>query len=231
MPESMSDEVMSRLERLERENRLLKRCAAIALLVVGALVMMGQAPGGLRTLEAERLVIKYPNGKAAIVFGTLKDAVEESAVADFYMPNGSVGASLIAGEQSNRIRLLSPKKQLEMSFTAGSVRSTTPVANSEEYASFAIDQIAGRDLKGLLEVVADTHGEAEEYMFSQKAGTLRLTNGVNGPGIELLDNAKTLRAVLGTTRLQTTRTDIVESRPASSLVLFDKDGNVLWRAP
>jgi hypothetical protein len=40
-----------------------------------------------------------------------------------------------------------------------------------------------------------------------------------------------LRAVLGTTELQTTRTGQTVKRPASSLVFFDKEEKVLWQVP
>ena len=39
------------------------------------------------------------------------------------------------------------------------------------------------------------------------------------------------RAELGATSLEVTRTGTVEKRAESSLVLFDKEGKVLWEAP
>jgi hypothetical protein len=36
---------------------------------------------------------------------------------------------------------------------------------------------------------------------------------------------------LGHSAIEATRTGAVEQRPASSLVLFDKDGKVLFKAP
>ena len=40
-----------------------------------------------------------------------------------------------------------------------------------------------------------------------------------------------IRAVLAYTALEATATGTVEQRPASSLVLFDRDGKVIWKAP
>ena len=51
------------------------------------------------------------------------------------------------------------------------------------------------------------------------------------PRLELLDANSRARAVLGPTVLETIRTGESIERPESSLVLFDKDGKVLWRAP
>jgi hypothetical protein len=50
------------------------------------------------------------------------------------------------------------------------------------------------------------------------------------PSLSLSDENRP-RAVLGNTELETPRTGTVEKRAASSLVLFDKDGKVLWSAP
>ena len=38
-------------------------------------------------------------------------------------------------------------------------------------------------------------------------------------------------ATLGRTELKYTRTEVVEKRPTSSLVLFNKEGKVIWAAP
>lgn len=51
------------------------------------------------------------------------------------------------------------------------------------------------------------------------------------PSLTLHDPDGTIRAVLGQVELQNTRTGSGEMRPASSLVLFDKAGKVLWNAP
>jgi len=51
------------------------------------------------------------------------------------------------------------------------------------------------------------------------------------PRLALSDRNGKLRAVLGATSLETIRTAEVTMRPESSLVLFDKDGKVMWQAP
>jgi hypothetical protein len=68
-------------------------------------------------------------------------------------------------------------------------------------------------------------------MYNENGAQLRLTNGPAGAAVVLLDNPKTVRAVLGKTNLETVRSGSVETLPLSSLVLFDKGGKVLWRAP
>ncbi|MFQ5804439.1 MAG: hypothetical protein ACE5JQ_16235 [Candidatus Methylomirabilales bacterium] len=70
--------------------------------------------------------------------------------------------------------------------------------------------------------------------FYDKAGKNRLDLSVspNGsPSLSLLDKEAEIRAALGSTSVEMTRTGAVVKRPESSLVLFDKDGKVIWQAP
>lgn len=51
------------------------------------------------------------------------------------------------------------------------------------------------------------------------------------PSLTFYDNAGHSRAILGSTELEAIRTGTLQKRPASSLVLFDKEGKVIWEAP
>ena len=51
------------------------------------------------------------------------------------------------------------------------------------------------------------------------------------PSFALLDHAGKTRAVLGGVALERDRTGSVEQRAESLLVLFDRDGKVIWKAP
>jgi hypothetical protein len=70
MADILNSDVIARLDKLERENKFLKRCAAFVMVVGGAVLMMAQSPARPRTLEAEKLIIRYPNGKEGIVLET-----------------------------------------------------------------------------------------------------------------------------------------------------------------
>jgi len=50
-------------------------------------------------------------------------------------------------------------------------------------------------------------------------------------GVSVRDKSNRNRAVLGTTQLTHPNTGSTEIRAPSSLVLFDEDGNVVWKAP
>jgi hypothetical protein len=92
-----------------------------------------------------------------------------------------------------------------------------------------------------------THsGEVGETFYSSKeynrngpspdhgGPILQLLNGSAGAAMRLVDSfdkGSTIRAVLGNSNLEAVRSGSVESLPLSSLVLFDKGGKVLWKAP
>ena len=86
MSDSGNTDLLARMEKIERENRLLKRCITVVILAIGTIVMMAQAPARPRALQRrEKVIIRYPNGKEAIVLGTSKNNVEgDAAHADFY---------------------------------------------------------------------------------------------------------------------------------------------------
>jgi len=69
MTETTPDVLVQRIERLERENRRFKRAGAALALGLVAVLVMGQAPGRARTLEAEKLVLKDRSGKIRAVLG------------------------------------------------------------------------------------------------------------------------------------------------------------------
>ena len=96
---------------------------------------------------------------------------------------------------------------------------------------------------GRVKVVLIGEAGKEVILSVLKDGTPGLTlmdeNGKNrvgllasrdGPTLTLYDE-KQSRAVLGVSSQETIRTGTVTKRPESSLVLYSKEGKVLWQAP
>lgn len=69
-------------------------------------------------------------------------------------------------------------------------------------------------------------------MFDEK-GNMRASLGVRSDGKASLGlyDVEGLRAVLGYTKLEAMGSGKMGERPVSSLVLFDENGSVVWRAP
>ena len=87
------------------------------------------------------------------------------------------------------------------------------------------------DHEGKVRVGLDVFGGEPHVSLFDKHAEIRVDIGVRDPAVSLYDTDGRLRAALGATKLEMTRTGPVEQTPESSLVLFDKEGKVLWRAP
>jgi hypothetical protein len=86
-------------------------------------------------------------------------------------------------------------------------------------------------LRAALSVGSDGQPSLEFY---DAKGELRAALGTDSggrPSLGLADEQGKPRAVLGALALKTIGTGATEQRAESSLVLFDKEGKVLWHAP
>jgi len=70
-----------------------------------------------------------------------------------------------------------------------------------------------------------------DFGASDKGSRVQVSKDADGPSVELFDEAGKSRAVLGVTKLKSIRSGSTEVRAPSSLVLFDKEGKVVWEAP
>lgn len=256
---STDGEVIARLERLERENRRLERIGAVGLILIGALVVMAQAPARPRVLEAEKLIIRYPNGKEGIVLEARDDGSGAAAIIKhpngvegitleatgphgsgaYFFPDANSGEAWITAKATGSgVHIKSPQDKVRMELNAG-----TEVGSSDDYAEFD-GTIAGTPsgppytswlaARNLYRLEINTKGEVFQRLDNNNLANraiLELRNDPSGAAVSLWDDLDTTRAILGNTSLVTTRTGSVEKRPLSSLVLFDKDGKVLWNAP
>jgi hypothetical protein len=83
---------MSRLERVEKENRRMKQAALGVVVIVCSVFLMGQVRPN-RTIEAQRFVVKDSNGKVRAAFG-----MEDNDPKGATLAIGSAGLT-VAGEE------------------------------------------------------------------------------------------------------------------------------------
>ncbi len=74
MAEPTIENVLKRLEHVERENRYLKRIGAVMLIGIAAVAIMGQArPSKVaKVIEAEQFVVRDRDGKVRAILGETK---------------------------------------------------------------------------------------------------------------------------------------------------------------
>lgn len=89
------------------------------------------------------------------------------------------------------------------------------------------------DEKGTRRAWFDVSALGPEFLLSDEKGNKRTTLDVlgDGPALDLFDVNGNHRAALGVTSFEGAKAGEKGTTAESSLLLFDKDGKVLWQAP
>jgi hypothetical protein len=101
MPLTTPDPITARLDRLERESRRWRRAALGSWLAIAALLLLGQSQpratkpaSPVRTVEAERFVLRDARGRTGAILGWEADDTPRLALHD---PGGQARAVLTVG--------------------------------------------------------------------------------------------------------------------------------------
>lgn len=135
-----------------------------------------------------------------------------------------LGAALLMG-QIPRFERLPPLQS-----TPVEPEAIQPRVRSQE---FVLVDRTGKDRAAL---VSDEAGSAFLVLFDANGQTrMELSVSNYGPSLNFYDPSGKIRLVAGSTTVVGSHVasvaGVVEKTPASSLVLFDKDGKLLWRMP
>ena len=194
--------ISARLEKLERTNRTLKRGGLGLLLLLCAVLTMGQTRPVPQAIEAQQFVVKDPQGHIRATLGFSGGAPQLR----LYDDRATLRASLIVGANgAPGISLYDP---------AGN--QTVGLASLDGGPSLALTQGAQR-LLSLQEV-------------SKQPDIILGVNKKDGTVI-MAGDAEGFYTTIGNTDLVTPRTGEKHRSSAASLALFDKDGSVIWSAP
>ena len=205
--------VMARLEKVERQNRGLKTAgiAVLVLTVVG--LLMGQAMPRARIVEAEGFLLKDGAGK---VWGGL--GVDENASRLFLADEKGKTRAELSGSKYGSMLLLRDEN--------GKGRASLVLLKFNSGLELYDEN---RKFGAMLNVNED--GPRLSLHDENRKGRVGLGVDKDGPRLGLYDEKGKIRAALGRTELEAIKTGTVEQRAESSLVLFDRDGKVLWQTP
>jgi hypothetical protein len=192
--------------------------------------MMRRATGG-DVIECSKLIVNDKQGRprATIEVGNPFGG-EECAM------------MILQGETDKaRVILAANDKGGIMGVSFGKDQTAIACKVSETYASFGVKGQRARfrlygDNKAFLDMKSgDTNTMFDSDGLSISKGLfdsrLRLSVKDDQPSVRLYSGKSKLRAVLGSTDLQTTSTGATEKTAVSSLTLFDKDGKVIRSVP
>ena len=212
--------MFERLDRVEHQNRNLKRTWAATVFGVAALILMGQAmPNKVpEVIEARKFVLKDSkgNGRAALTV-----TPDNSPLLLLNQPDGTLGVTLTVGPQGRPMLSLYDKRgnpRALLSLDAdGSAGLSFGGADGKTRAGLAVtsEKSAGLILYGNdekpLAVVGLTRDGSPVMMFAGEHGR---------PNIVIAD----AEAQRGLTGLTNKKADF-------SMTIMDKAGTVIWSAP
>ena len=233
--------VLNRLGKLENQNRRMKLAGAVALFFIASLVLMGQSPAN-RTVEANEFILKDENGKIRGIWSnvaasgpifTLLDSTGKRRVTLNVLDVLGPGLTLTDAGGRERVRLLAT--------VAGPGLNLTDANGKDRVYLFADDTEASAELgffdeKGNVPArLSVAPGSAHLILFPQGDGpndrVIYLGAGPEiGPNLIVKDK-EGFSTTIGAANLTLPRTGKTRKTSAASVILYDKDKNVLWQAP
>jgi len=216
----------ARVEKLERQNRWFKKGAFALLLSATALIVMGQTRLIPREVESQSFVLRDSSGNKRAELALSSPGLP---MLRFFGPGGTVRAVLSGngyeifgtgmmtvhnGSQSTQVPIsLMSLSPADLNFDNPDGKAVI-LLGGPEYPSTVSNTSAALTLFG------PDGGEGGVSLYATQDGTSLSLSDSNG-----------FQAVLGSTDLVTPQTGEKHKTSAASLVLFGKDGKVLWSAP
>jgi hypothetical protein len=160
--ENYSD-LLGRLQKLERDNRRMKRVGAVVLIAITTLIFMGQT-GKNRALDADSLVIRDANGRVRIEFGMVDDT---SPTLKMYGGPDNKNASVVLTSNQKGSYLSLWGKGLSLPVTV--------LSNTDEGPSLLLTDFTGSTLVGPASV--NTYDQDKFSGFLGKTQTVNPQTG------------------------------------------------------
>jgi len=233
MPADQPDlqSIIQRLQRVERQNRQLKCACLLIATLICSLLLMGQARPN-RVIEAEKFVLKDETGLVRAQIGTF----EGNAVFTLWGPKGSktkgTMAEIGAGPTGSFMYLFDEQANgLMLSALSGNESLKISDKNGSDLLSLFASGSGGSLFFGTPDK------KIEAFLAANPTNSTLMFNGTDGGSLLLDGNSLQLAdrdgfaTHIGQTPLITTNTGEKHTTSAASVVLFGKEGKVIWSAP
>jgi len=216
--------VVARLERVENENRRMKRAGLACLLASACVLVMGQARPGGSKLQAQEFVLQDASGtkRAELVLEAGAPGTEPSPVLRFVDGKG------------NEELLLTPHKlelagkgdlgpDILLDDAKGASRIDLGLEHSQPFLIL-------NDEKGIVREDMGLERGEPAFVINDEKATPRVGFGLSlgHPSVSVFD-AEGYSAVFGSAPLETG--GVARQTTAASINMFGSDGSLLWSAP
>jgi hypothetical protein len=220
--------VLGRLEKLERQNRWLMRVGFVVTLLVIARIAVW---GGRRThrLEAEEFVLRDARGIARARLAVNGDFTDLSLFGE----NERGIATLSASEHGGQVHLLGPGKAFATLDVTDSIGSGLHLHHANSWAGVLAAQDSADLTLSTPEAQASkvvTMQPRAAYPVSKGAGSATVGVDQDGPYLNLQDK-RSFQATVGSIALTDATSGRSSNTSAASLLMFGRNGKVIWRAP
>jgi hypothetical protein len=237
--EKTLEEICERLVKLEKQNRRLKRAGAAALIVAASLALLGQAPTK-KTVEANEFILRDGAGKLRARLAMYEKLGTPQLMLFDDKGNESVGVT--AGFEGEKIKPLEGSKAPERYggaidiFDGQGRERETLTADDQEGGKLYLCDSEERHFAALAGDSISVSDKEDKQGAELRPGAIMVKEGHQGAaalgsGAVVVTDADGFEATLGVSDLVTPRTGETHKTSAASLVLFDKDKHVIWRAP
>ena len=243
MNEPTMETLARRLDRVERENRRMKQAGMVALAVIAAVVLMGQATTSkvAEVIEAEKFVLRDKSGKTRAFLGV---GDEGTVVLDLNDQDEKIVVNLAVTAKGDAVLSFVKNDEVHVGLTFNdATRLSSLILLDDDGKESVMIVSGGVDNAPTLSLAYKNGGSGITLGFLPDVPSLaiydrkgknrvKLSLGFDeSPTVSIIDKDGKRRAVLGGVSLEGQRTGVVEKRPESSLVLFNKDGEAIWSAP
>jgi len=211
--------IVARLERVERENRRLKRAVVSVLVIIGAIFVMAQAQG-TKVVDATQFNVRDASGRVRGAFGAFEGLTQLTLYGPGGPQSGNPGASMVA--------IGNGKQRPFVMFTDGKGKTRLDLVLDNGDAPGL--RLYNREAQEIVSLTAS--GNSGDLGIGRVGDPEQIDVSVDpdyGPHLVLSDKAG-LQAVIGAANVQTPRGETLPTS-AATIVLFGKDKHVLWSAP
>ncbi len=225
----MTDHLLARIEKLERQNKRMRVTLSALCLCLGTLITMGQTLPKKTEHKTERLEVR--------------EIVLSDGATSAKLTPGSLIFNAKSGWEAEKTTIAASGISMGGRY-ATEIKPTGMVCSRDGVPRFDLNvgeigaQVALKNASGLLGTMLDETtivlinnvgmlSMRPEHLFLQKEEADSLLS----PGSLKIRDADKYKAILGQVDLTTPQTGDTRARHAASLTLLGKDDTVVWKAP